>query len=384
MKKNPITYGLQFSVLYPGEGCLPVNPYTKQGYTIKPYYYATTFGRILSNYGGRWLELKQQTYNKKEYLYVMMPTEEGETIHVSIHRLILAAFCPVYCMYSLHVDHINGNKTDNRLWNLRWATDKENTDFAYDLGLIFSVTDTMIKEVHRLVDEEKSDVEIGKIVGLSDVTVEHIRVGQPPYDEALNRLGLKPKKKREASILDDDDYIKIMQMFYDGATDAEVYNLYKDKVKLSTIIFIRSGNSIYKSVLERLNLKPVFRVTTEITDEMILELMDMAKQGIPDKIISEKLNLAISTVGFIRTGYSKYGSRLQELGLKPINLPSKQSTITDNDIILIINLAKEGKSDIEISNYIGKCSPRTIKRVRLGEDNYGERLKQLNLLPKKI
>lgn len=43
-----------------------------------------------------------------------------------IHRLIMETFNPVDNMENLDIDHIDRDKTNNRLDNLRWVTHKEN------------------------------------------------------------------------------------------------------------------------------------------------------------------------------------------------------------------------------------------------------------------
>lgn len=49
-----------------------------------------------------------------------------------VHRLVAKAFLPER---SETVNHINGDKSDNRAENLEWATQSENNQHAWDSGL---------------------------------------------------------------------------------------------------------------------------------------------------------------------------------------------------------------------------------------------------------
>ena len=51
-----------------------------------------------------------------------------------IHRLIAQAFIPNPDNLPV-VDHIDGNKANNNVENLRWVTYQENTQSAFDMGL---------------------------------------------------------------------------------------------------------------------------------------------------------------------------------------------------------------------------------------------------------
>lgn len=55
-----------------------------------------------------------------------MLKKDGKCTRLLYHRLKMVAFNPVENMENLQVNHINGNKHDNRLKNLERITPKEN------------------------------------------------------------------------------------------------------------------------------------------------------------------------------------------------------------------------------------------------------------------
>ena len=96
-----------------------------EGY--KGHYQVSNMGNIKSLKRSKHLILKG-TPNGNGYKLVGLYLNGVK--YYPVHRLVALAFCSGY-EKGLHVDHINGIKTDNRAINLRWVTHRQNRE-AYD------------------------------------------------------------------------------------------------------------------------------------------------------------------------------------------------------------------------------------------------------------
>lgn len=90
-----------------------------------PNYEITRDGKVYNKDG----KLLKQEETRKGYLRVSLNNETLKRKRESVHRLVAETFIPNPNNYS-QVDHINENKKDNRVENLRWVTPLENLNHS--------------------------------------------------------------------------------------------------------------------------------------------------------------------------------------------------------------------------------------------------------------
>lgn len=94
-------------------------------------YQVSNLGRVKSFKRGKEKILKPRL-DRVGYYHVGL-CEGGERKSNLVHRLVMLAFVGES---DLQVNHKNGAKSDNRLENLEYCTSSENTQHAYDTGLM--------------------------------------------------------------------------------------------------------------------------------------------------------------------------------------------------------------------------------------------------------
>ena len=91
-------------------------------------YKVSNMGIIYSKYGK---EMRPSINHNGYLIYNFMI--DGKRIGIAGHTCILKSFCPLENYDNMEVNHINGNKTDNKLSNLEWCTSKENARHSIDI-----------------------------------------------------------------------------------------------------------------------------------------------------------------------------------------------------------------------------------------------------------
>lgn len=143
----------------------------------------------------------------------------GEQVSLSKHRLIASIFIPIpkilrnmgYLQECLEVNHKDGNKTNNDISNLEWATPSENTLHAINTGLsnvslgenshLATIDEATAIKICEMIEAGWSNKEIADKLRVSKDVVKHIR-----YGESWKQLSVKynfPKDNQPNSYSDE-------------------------------------------------------------------------------------------------------------------------------------------------------------------------------------
>lgn len=113
-------------------------------------YEVSSFGRIKSlKRRGNWKEHIMKTCVHKNGYERVELNKDGKPYYCLVHRLVATSFIP-NPENKPEVNHKNGDKTDNKVDNLEWATKSENIKHAYNNRLVSEdVIENRIKKMNN-------------------------------------------------------------------------------------------------------------------------------------------------------------------------------------------------------------------------------------------
>lgn len=157
------------------------------------YYEVSNFGdvrsvdRTLSHKRGYEAHYKskpcKQSYNTSKYLCVSL-SKDNKQKFLAIHRLVAISFLGLH--EKLTVNHIDGNKENNRLENLEWISIEENLKHSWKSGLRDhldtkgdlngnkSLTGEQVIEIRRRLDNGETQYKLHKEYGVSKYCIHAI------------------------------------------------------------------------------------------------------------------------------------------------------------------------------------------------------------------
>lgn len=119
--------------------------------------------------------------DKDGYEKIQMISTDEKRHRYSVHRVVLENFMPVEGMEKLQVNHIDGNKRNNNLSNLEWATCKENITHAIENKLRAEInggsklTIDEVKEIYLRANNGESNISLGEEFGVNPDQIGRIK-----------------------------------------------------------------------------------------------------------------------------------------------------------------------------------------------------------------
>jgi hypothetical protein len=158
-------------------------------------YSATSSGRIISHVGTNRPNGHMLGAGTPGRYCLVMLRKDGRTWPFGVHRLICEAFHGPKPSPTHSVNHINGQKHDNRAENLEWATPAENAQHAIRTGLNFrKLTPRDRILIKRLYASGISQGKIAQAFGVTSCYVSQV------CSDYTVRRGLRISAMREAGV----------------------------------------------------------------------------------------------------------------------------------------------------------------------------------------
>ena len=144
-------------------------------------YYVTDDGRVWSDKSKKFMAQSDDKNGYKKVALRSLDLPPKKCHLYSVHRLIMENFFPFEGMENFQVNHIDGNKANNRLENLEWVSCQENIQHAIVTGLRAKINgaaklnSAQVIEIYRRAKQGERNIDLGKEFGVHPDTIGKIR-----------------------------------------------------------------------------------------------------------------------------------------------------------------------------------------------------------------
>lgn len=204
-------------------------------------YCACSTGRIYSLRSGSYLVPVLQANG---YCYVTL-SQDGKRNNHSVHRLIAMAYMETTPERNI-VNHIDGNKQNNKLSNLEWVTQQENIHHALATGLMRgtrnpdrSLDDETVHIICKFIQDSWRNKDIADALSIHHQIVAQIRFGQT-YQEIsceYNFRDILPSRRK----LSTEKLVGICEMLQDNKSYMEICKVHQ--ISSATVSKIKNRKS---------------------------------------------------------------------------------------------------------------------------------------------
>lgn len=161
-------------------------------------YKISNYGKVTKRYSD---DLQKMSTSRHGYVSCNVKFDDGFFAR-SVHRAVAYAFLRDTYRENLEVNHIDGNKQNNRVDNLEWVSKKDNQYHAtYVLGKRLGTDcytnriseETVMKIYNECLKGELSQIEIAKMFDVDKTTVNKITRGEQWKHLGLEIIDMKQK-----------------------------------------------------------------------------------------------------------------------------------------------------------------------------------------------